>query len=269
MIKLINGVRYHVDQCGNGFPLLLLHGFTAGASTWQPFCPVFGKHSRLIMVDLIGHGKSESPLDAERYNVIDTANDLLVLLDELGMEQIDLVGYSMGGRVAITFAALYPERVRKLVLESTTPGLQDAADREMRMKQDHILAKRIETEGLEKFVSYWEAIPLFQSQSNLPEQVREQIRSQRLSNNAAGLANSLRGMGTGSQPSWWSKLDKFQCETLLITGTLDEKFCRLAEKMAELIPNAKHLSINDAGHAIHVEQPEKFGTMVSEFLFNT
>ncbi|MBS8265342.1 2-succinyl-6-hydroxy-2,4-cyclohexadiene-1-carboxylate synthase [Mesobacillus boroniphilus] len=269
MKTMINGVRYHVEQCGEGFPLVLLHGFTGAASTWKPFCPIWGRHSKLLMVDLIGHGQTESPGDMGRYDLKKAANDLKVLMDKLGIERTDMLGYSMGGRTAITFASLYPERIRKLILESTTPGLENQVDRDSRVEQDHKLAARIETEGLEEFIDYWESIPLFQSQLNLPKEIREQIRSQRLRNNPAGLANSLRGMGTGAQPSWWDKLTDFEFETLLITGGLDKKFCEIADDMASKLPNAKHLSIIDCGHAIHVEEREKFGTIVSEFLSNT
>jgi 2-succinyl-6-hydroxy-2,4-cyclohexadiene-1-carboxylate synthase len=269
MKTLINGVRYNVEQCGNGFPLLLLHGFTGAASTWKPFCPIWGQHSALLMVDLIGHGETESPGDMARYDIKKAAMDLKELLDQQGIEKADFLGYSMGGRTAITFASLYPERVRKLVLESTTPGLDNPGDREARIQQDHKLADRIENEGLEKFIDFWESIPLFQSQLNLPAEVREQIRSQRLRNDPVGLANSLRGMGTGAQPSWWDKLEDFDFETLLITGELDEKFCIIAKDMASRLRNPTLLTINGCGHAIHVEEREKFGTIVSEFLSNT
>ncbi|MFT9598923.1 2-succinyl-6-hydroxy-2,4-cyclohexadiene-1-carboxylate synthase [Mesobacillus sp.] len=269
MKTMINGVRYHVEQCGDGFPLVLLHGFTGAASTWEPFCPMWGKHSTLLMIDLPGHGESESPGDMGRYDIKKVANDIKMLLDNLGIEKADMLGYSMGGRTAITFASMYPERIRKLVLESTTPGLENPADRQIRVEQDHKLAVKIETEGLERFIDFWESIPLFQSQLNLPKEIREQIRSQRLRNNPVGLANSLRGMGTGVQPPWWDKLANFEFETLLITGTLDVKFCKIAADMASKLPNATHLSIIDCGHAIHVEEREKFGTIVSEFLSNT
>lgn len=269
MKSMINGVRYYVDKCGDGFPLVLLHGFTGAASTWKPFCPIWGKHSMLLMVDLIGHGLTDSPEMADRYGIEKVANDLKSLLDEMGIEKTDLLGYSLGGRVAITFASLYPDRVRKLILESTTPGMKTESEKKARIQQDHQLAAKIEQDGLESFITYWESIPLFQTQLNLPVQVREQIRSQRLQNDPVGLANSLRGMGTGAQPSWWDKLASFDFETLLITGSLDVKFCKIAEEMASKLPIARHLSIKNCGHAIHVEEPEKFGTIVSEFLSNT
>lgn len=269
MKTMINGIQYHVERYGSGFPLVLLHGFTGAASTWKPFCPVWGQHSELVLLDLIGHGETESPGDMKRYAINQAANDLKVLLDQLRIEKVDLLGYSMGGRIAIAFASLYPERVRKLVLESTTPGLKTPEERQARIIQDEKLAAKMEEEGIEKFIDFWQSIPLFQSQQNLPEKVREQIRSQRLKNDPGGLANSLRGMGTGKQPSWWEALVNFDFDTLLITGELDDKFFEIAADMAAKLPKSTNLTINGCGHAIHVEKQQKFGTIVSEFLLNT
>jgi 2-succinyl-6-hydroxy-2,4-cyclohexadiene-1-carboxylate synthase len=102
----VNNLTYHVEVCGEGFPLLLLHGFTGDSSTWTPFCPVWGRHSKLIIPDIIGHGATESPEDMKRYTIESVAEDLILLLDQLEINQIDVLGYSMGGRLALTIAIL-------------------------------------------------------------------------------------------------------------------------------------------------------------------
>jgi 2-succinyl-6-hydroxy-2,4-cyclohexadiene-1-carboxylate synthase len=262
----LNGINYHVEKMGNGFPLLLLHGFTGSSSTWHPFTSFLAKSSSMVMVDLIGHGQTDSPADLRRYNILEVAKDLKVLLDKLEIEKTDLLGYSMGGRLAIAFAATYPDRVRKLVLESTTPGLKTEMERKARRKQDESLAAKIITEGLIPFVDYWEKIPLFQTQVRLSTETKGVIRKQRLQNNPLGLANSLIGMGAGAQPSWWKAIREFYFETLILTGALDEKFCRIGEELVKGMPKAKLSQIIGAGHAIHVEDPEKFGTIVGGFL---
>lgn len=262
----VNDSIYHVEVCGGGFPLLLLHGFTGDSSTWTPFCPVWGKHSKLIIPDIIGHGETESPEDIKRYKIESAAEDLILLLDQLEIEKIDLLGYSMGGRLALTLAILYPERVRKLILESASPGLKTDEERMLRRMKDEELANFINDQGIIAFVDYWEAIPLFSTMNSLPNSIKKSIREQRLANNAKGLVNSLLGMGTGSQASWWGKLDQLGCEVLLLTGEKDEKFCKIAERMLKDMNKALWIVINDGGHAIHVEQKEKFGTIVSDFL---
>ena len=98
-------------------------------------------------------------------------------------------------------AVHYPQLVRSLVLESASPGLATAAERQLRRAADEALAERIERDGIPAFVSAWEQLPLFAGLAWLPAEERAALRAQRLANNATGLANSLRGMGTGAQPS--------------------------------------------------------------------
>jgi 2-succinyl-6-hydroxy-2,4-cyclohexadiene-1-carboxylate synthase len=269
MESVIEGAHYHIETCGEGDPLLLLHGFTGDSSTWLPFCEKWGKHSRLIIPDLIGHGKTDAPQNADRYQIEAGAKDLLYILEKLDCKKVDVLGYSMGGRLALTFAILYPEKVNRLILESSSPGLLTETERLERRMKDGELADFIIEKGMENFVDYWENIPLFSTMRNLPQKIKDKVRQQRLLHSPQGLANSLVGMGTGAQPSWWGKLEQVDLQVLLLTGEKDEKFCRIAEKMQKLLKNSNWMVIENSGHALHVEVKEKFGTIVSEFLLNT
>jgi len=261
-----NGVAYHVEIYGKGEPLLLLHGFTGSVESWRKFVSIWESRRKLILVDIIGHGSSDSPDHVQRYGIDQVAADLDGILHKLNVVQTDVLGYSMGGRLALTFAILYPHRVGKLILESSSPGLKTEEERLARIKDDETLAARIEENGVERFVREWENIPLFATQRRLPTEVQESIRLQRLKNNGKGLANSLRGMGTGQQPSWWESLAGITIPTLLLCGEEDKKFCRIAFEMEQLMPNAIVLQISQCGHAIHVEQPQIFAKIVDEFL---
>lgn len=266
MRHVIDGIRYNTDIYGDGFPVILLHGFTGNVSMWRPFYEKWGEHSKLIAVDIIGHGKTEIPDDVERYKMLSVVDDLFLLMEKLKIQKADFVGYSMGGRLALSFAAKYPTKVRKLVLESASPGLALEEERRQRIEQDEELAAFIEEKGIESFVDYWADIPLFESQKQLPFEVQSNIKEQRLLNSAKGLSRSLKGMGTGIQPSWWDELENIKIDTLLITGSIDTKFCFIAEKMRERLENSQWVNVEDCGHAIHVENCEKFGTIVSRFL---
>jgi 2-succinyl-6-hydroxy-2,4-cyclohexadiene-1-carboxylate synthase len=266
MEVVIQGLTFHVEVTGQGFPLVLLHGFTGDTTTWVPFYEKWGKHSTLIVPDIIGHGKTESPLELDRYHIETAAHDLKELLDHLKVDQVDLVGYSMGGRLALTFSILFPERVRKLILESSSPGLLTEQERQQRRMKDEELANFIIEQGIPAFVDYWEEIPLFASMKQLPVSINASIKNQRLRNNPVGLANSLRGMGTGHQPSLWGRLEEVTGDQLLVTGTLDQKFCDIAKLMLTHMKHANWITFEGCGHAIHVEDQEKFGTIVSDFL---
>src|SRR5215207_6685506 len=123
MLLRVNGITLNVEQSGTGRPLLLLHGFTGSAATWAPLIGALPLHFHMIAPDLIGHGRSDSPPDAERYRMERCVADLLALLDALGVERTDVLGYSMGGRVALHLAAAAPGRFRSLILESSSPGI--------------------------------------------------------------------------------------------------------------------------------------------------
>ncbi|WP_026693572.1 2-succinyl-6-hydroxy-2,4-cyclohexadiene-1-carboxylate synthase [Peribacillus kribbensis] len=262
------GISYHVEVNGAGEGLVLLHGFTGSCDDWDSVSQWIQGDLKKISVDIIGHGRTEVPKEPERYSILKAAADLKEILDALDLPKAVFLGYSMGGRLALTFASVYPERVKALILESASPGLETDEERTQRRHSDHLLAERILKRGVPEFERYWSGIPLFQSQRELPAEKRDAVKKQRLKNSEQGLANSLTGMGTGSQPSWWGTLGKLEFPVMLITGEWDDKFCRIADKMADLLVNAEWKIIEKAGHAIHVEQPEKFGKIVSGFLSN-
>ncbi|WP_242144276.1 MULTISPECIES: 2-succinyl-6-hydroxy-2,4-cyclohexadiene-1-carboxylate synthase [unclassified Bacillus cereus group] len=266
MKVMLEGVAYEYEVAGSGEPLLLLHGFTGSMETWRSFLPSWSKQFQVITVDIVGHGKTESPENLVHYDIQNVAVQMIKLLDYLQIEKAHILGYSMGGRLAITMSCLYPERVKSLILENCTAGLETEADRKARRMKDEQLAERIELDGIEAFVNHWENIPLFETQKILPQCIKQAVRKERLLNHPRGLANSLRGMGTGAQPSWWNELVGLKMPVLLLSGEYDKKFFWILKNMQKRIQNAKFVKIDKAGHAIHVEQPQKFGTIVEGFL---
>lgn len=262
----INGQTFNVETSGDGKPLVLLHGFTGSAANWRQHVSVFSRHFRTMAIDLLGHGASASPQDAARYRMARCVEDVNGILTTLQVEAAAVLGYSLGGRVALSFAVSHPERVSGLLMVSGSPGLASAEERAARMASDEALAVQIERDGLEAFVDYWENIPLFASQKSLPAGVHAALRQQRLQNNALGLANSLRGLGTGAQPSLWERLPEVTAPTLLLAGELDTKFVNIAQHMAASLPNARLEIVPGAGHAVQLEKPSEFQTLVLDFL---
>ncbi|MET1249681.1 2-succinyl-6-hydroxy-2,4-cyclohexadiene-1-carboxylate synthase [Sporolactobacillus sp. STCC-11] len=262
----LRGVIYHYERKGTGEPLLFLHGFTGSMETWHFLEARLARDYQLIFVDIIGHGYSESPEDSRRYAINEVAKDLLTLLDLLNLDKVHLIGYSMGGRLALTFACLFPERIATLILESSSPGLKTEAERMARRLRDQKLAESICEDGIPAFVNRWENLELFDSQKHLPESRRSALREQRLSNQSIGLSRSLIGMGTGAQPSWWEHLSTLQIPVLLITGALDVKFCKIASELRDRLPNADWQVVPVAGHAVHLEQPSDYQKRIHTFI---
>ncbi len=266
MHHYVDEVRFHYEVAGDGPPLLLLHGFTGSSANWQPLMGRLAERRTAILVDLIGHGQSDAPASLEHYRMRKAAEDLVALLDHLAIRRTDVLGYSMGGRVALHLAVHFLERVTRMVLESASPGLADPAERAARVRSDEALADRIERDGVVAFVDEWEAMPLFQTQRRLPAAMRSALREQRRRNSPRGLANSLRGMGAGAQASLWDELAGVQLPVLLLTGQDDAKFSAIAGRMAAALPAATRRVIPDAGHAVHLEQPDLFSDAALAFL---
>ena len=261
MYVAIEDGKYWYEVHGEGIPVVLLHGFTGSTETWNHVLH-FMKGIKVISIDLPGHGKTklENPRLME-----ECCKDLNHIFETLELDSFHLLGYSMGGRTALSYACLYPQRLQSLILESASPGLSEA-ERIGRVENDKWLANKLEKEGIRSFVDFWENIPLFSTQKKLSDSVKEEIRKERLGQDVIGLATSLRYMGTGKQPSWWNDLLAISMPVLLLTGEKDEKFVQINKKMQKLIVSCKLKVCEDVGHAIHVENPEIFGKLVTEFV---
>ncbi len=258
----IDDATYHVAVQGEGPPVVLLHGFTSTMHTWDNLVHTLKKEFTCITIDLPGHGKTVTP----DRTMEQCCTDLAFMLQKLQFERVHMVGYSMGGRVALSFAELYPTYISSLTLESASPGLRTEQERFERKSNDEKLARKIEHKGIRSFVAFWENIPLFATQKRLSMHVQESIRVERMSQKEAGLAMSLRQMGTGSQPSWWDRLVYQNHPTLLLVGAEDEKFVRINKEMASLFPRAILEVFPQAGHTIHIEQPARFMEKIQSFL---
>ncbi|WP_270179678.1 2-succinyl-6-hydroxy-2,4-cyclohexadiene-1-carboxylate synthase [Alkalihalobacillus sp. CinArs1] len=266
MMISTHGLQFHVDDRGKGEAIVFLHGFTGAVDNWTPFTEDWSDRYRCIAIDLIGHGKSSKPEDPAYYSMESMSQYLKDILDQLNVKNANVIGYSMGGRLALSFAAHHPSYVKSLILESSSPGLETIEEREERILKDDALAKRIAEDGVESFVTFWEEVPLFRTQKRLPQSLQRELRKQRLTNSTTGLVNSLKGMGTGAQPSNWDKLKAISIPTLLLVGEYDKKFVSIANRMNERLPNGQIEEIIDAGHTIHLEQPQIFDKMVIGFL---
>ena len=248
---------------GDGPPLLLLHGFTGSRKSFAHLRERLAPYAAALVVDLPGHG--ESPFHDDT-TFASTLQALLRLMDELALPRVDVAGYSLGARVALGLAVEAGSRLRRLVLESGSPGLRRRRNRGERRRQDEALAARIESEGVGAFIQAWEALPLFAGVRALPREVQDALRLRRLAGDAGGLALSLRRLGLGAQPSYWSALPSIRVPTLVLSGARDAKFTALAQRMAAELPLVWGHVFSGVGHAPHLEAPEAWAREVTGFL---
>lgn len=254
----------HYDTIGprDRPPLLFLHGFMGRGADWSHVAESIRDDAFCLMVDLPGHGASVG-LPKSAYAMDAAVRQLVEVLEAENISACTVVGYSMGGRTALHLACDHPERCRQLVLESSSPGLDTAAQRADRRRVDRSRARQI-TGDFEAFLHDWYRMPLFESlaQHHLIEAMVERRRS----NVPAELAQSLHGMGTGAQRSLWERLSTLRIPTLAVTGALDDKYCGVTRRMAALAPHLRSIIVPGAGHSVHAERPDAFITHLRRFI---
>ena len=226
--------------------VVLLHGFTNTGHSWESVVASLpGRES--LAPDLRGHGECADARPITLDAVIDD-------VDRLAPEEFTLAGYSMGGRIALHVAFALHDRVRRLVLVGASPGLRTATARAERRAADERLADELESSTIERFAQRWASTPVLADQS--PEVRAKADADRRRNHSPAGLAAALRGLGTGTLPSLWPRLDRLRIPVVLVVGERDEKFIQMARQMLEDLPNGRLVVASGAGHAVHWETPD-------------
>lgn len=247
--------------------IVALHGFTGNGSTMEPLVQRVRSGRSALLVDLVGHGDSDAPEYLEPYSMSSVVDQVLSIIGERPPGTVHLLGYSMGGRVALSMAARAPWYFASVALLSSTPGIEDPVARAERYDADQSLADRIEREGLEAFFDWWLALPLFASMvQSIGADALAATVAQRLTSSPLGLANSLRGTGTGSMPPLWNSLRSLRSPLLAVAGADDPAYAEIAKQIDDRAPMGRSAIVDDAGHALHVENPEGVSHVLREFL---
>ena len=234
--------------------VVLLHGFGGTHRAWDGVrAHLHPERYRPLALDLPGHGEQagwEPPI---------TFAGCVDHVLARAPERFALCGYSMGGRIALLLALAAPERVRELVLVSTTAGIEDVGEREERRAADRLLADELEAGPFEDFIERWRTQPLFADE---PAAVSELAREDQRRNRPDALAAALRGIGTGEMEPLWGRLGEFEMPVTVLVGERDAKFRALGERMAGLPANAR-LLIGPGGHNLPLESPEWVAQQIS------
>ncbi|MFN6485920.1 MULTISPECIES: 2-succinyl-6-hydroxy-2,4-cyclohexadiene-1-carboxylate synthase [unclassified Nostoc] len=265
--------QFHYSLIGTlDKPLIIfLHGFMGNIDEFDEAIKLLFDEFSYLTLDLPGHGKTQVFGGNEYYTMANTAHALINLLDELKIAKCFLVGYSMGGRLALYLTMYFPERFHKVVLESASPGLPTEAERLERIKIDTQIGRKL-TISIEKndfiaFLANWYNQTIFGNLKNHPEYDR--MVQSRLQNDPQELDKSLRFMGTGCQPSLWEILKNNKIPILLLTGEYDEKFISINIKMTKICEFIQIKIISNAGHNIHFENTSAFVKNIKDFFFAT
>jgi 2-succinyl-6-hydroxy-2,4-cyclohexadiene-1-carboxylate synthase len=233
--------------------LVLLHGFSGTRHAWDGLLAELGTERYLpLALDLPGHGAAadaEAPITFARCTEYVLAH---------APERFALCGYSLGGRVALHVALAAPERVMRLVLVSSNPGIEDAGERAQRRQADRALADELERAPLEDFIERWRTQPLF---ADDPAEVGALAREDQRRNRPRALADVLRGIGTGEMEPLWDRLGELRMPVTVIVGERDAKFRELGERMVGLLGDAE-LRVIPGGHGLPLESPSAIAGVI-------
>jgi 2-succinyl-6-hydroxy-2,4-cyclohexadiene-1-carboxylate synthase len=233
--------------------LVLLHGFTNTGASWDQVVAALPERYRPLAPDIRGHGAASGARPVSLTAVVDDVGAVVG-------EPVELVGYSMGGRISLHVALALAGRVRRLVLIGASPGIADPAARAQRRAADDGLAAEVEQMTIEAFAQRWAQTAVLADQ---PAVVQAAMHADRLRNTPAGLAAALRGLGTGVLPSLWARLGELTVPVDLVVGERDAKFVAVAREMAAALTDARVHVVAGAGHAVHLEAPAAVAEVIT------
>lgn len=265
-----NGIKINLEHPREIDPqkdyVLFLHGFTGSAEDWFPIFEQFPENYNLFAMDFIGHGKSDAPTDSNLYTAENLVNQIKYVKDQLTQNKIFVIGYSMGGRAALSYAVSYPEDIKGLILESATAGIRNDEERKKRYDSDLKLVEYIETHSLDEFIELWNDQELFNTLRRFSNEKLKKIKKKKATGSKIGYANSLRGFSTGIMPPLHDKLKNIPVKVLLISGDLDTKFTGINARLTKRFFKAKHKIVKNSGHNTHLEEPKRFLEIVTNYL---
>ena len=266
------GIAYHVRRWGEPgqIPMVLLHGFMQTGATWEPVAPRLALDHCLYAIDLVGHGATTVSANPQDYAIPAQSDAIAAFIEEVVMpQQADaatgrvpskphVMGYSMGGRIALDVVLRHGNLLNSLILESAGLGPADEAQRAEYARRADDWAWRLREESIEDFVDYWEELPLFETQRRLPEEKRAAIRAERLANDTEAMALTVENAGQHTMPladETMVSLGLCWTPVFYIAGTRDTKYLEIAERFVKEGMDAKPVM---GGHNLHVEVPDMF-----------
>ena len=244
--------------------IVFLHGFLGAGSDWGEIAAPLAEDYFCVCPDLPGHGANITRDFDAQLSIPQLALELRALCATLSLSAPIVVGYSLGGRVALAAAVQHPQFMQALMLESTSAGLDIEAERQARAATDDARAAVLLADGIAAFMRTWYAAPLFESLQMRP-QLLAKLQAARICNDARWMSKVVSELSPGRAASVWAELPSVRLRTLLLAGALDVRYTESAQRMAAAMPNAICTVVADAGHNVHLEQPTAYSQALRDY----
>jgi 3-oxoadipate enol-lactonase len=253
----VNGINFHYNCYGSGAPFIFVHGLGCDQMMWNLQIPVFSRDYQVIVYDVRGHGRSESP--DHPYSIDLFADDLHQFLQYLGLKKSYLAGLSMGGRILFRFALKYPEEASALIIADAQSETPEEGKNSFRA-----LAEIVKREGIEKSAEFYFSLPVFKGLAEMnPKRFREE--KERFSKTSMiGLYHSC--LAVAHMEPMTDRLSEIKVPTLALAGEKDDPYLPFLDIYARQIPNCQTLIIPKSGHFSNLENPEAFNGAVRSFM---
>jgi len=262
-----DGVSLHCEEAGSGFPILFVHEFAGDCRSWEPQIRHFSRHFRCIAFNARGYPPSDVPDRVESYSQERATDDIIAVLDRLGIERAHVVGLSMGAYATLHLGMRRPELVRSMVIAGCGYGAEPSR-RAAFAEQSETIAKLFETAGSAIATKTYAHVPARLGLLRKDPRGWAEFLAQFSQHSAVGSMLTLRGVQI-RRPSLWDLVEemyRIRIPTLIITGDDDEPCLEPSLLMKRSIPGAGLLVLPRGGHAINLEEPEAFNRALDEFL---
>ena len=265
-VRTDDGVRLHVEETGEGFPVLFIHEFAGDHRSWEPQVRAFARRYRCITYAARGYPPSDVPEDGAAYSQARAVADAVAVLDGLGVERAHVVGLSMGGFATLHLGLRHPERARSLVVAGCGYGAQPEKGEAFRA-ESHAVADAFAAEGAAEVAKRYAVGPARVQFQNKDARGWAEFAAQLAEHSSEGSERTMRGV-QAARPSLYDLTDELRAldvPTLIVTGDEDEGCLEPSLMLKRTIPVSGLAVIPQSGHTLNLEEPEAFNALLARF----
>ncbi len=253
----INGIDTFYSISGNDSPIVLIHHLAGNAKSWFNQIPYLSKDYQVIAYDLRGHGRSAEPKQA--FTMDDLADDLFLLLQELGIKKCSIIGHSIGGMIAPIFALKHGSMVDALIIVSG--AIQPLADD--KLAGYRVMREIARTKGMEALADYRRANNQISPKITTNAMLWNHFKHLYKQTSVQGYIRMSEALAT--MPNLSSKMKDIRSPILGVVGDLDTVFMETM-KILSINANVSMKIMHDCGHFVMMEEPDEFNSIITNFL---